>query len=384
MTGDARVPQHDEQTDLARVIYQRSRERWGEPTATVMIGRHTRFTAVLDRLQRFAESDSPVLISGETGTGKELFARGVYLLSRRADRPFMRVNCAQYQDAQLMASELFGHKKGSFTGAMQDHTGLFESGHTGVVFLDEVAELSLAAQAMLLRVLSEGELVPVGDNSARRVDVRVVAASSVELGQMVQTGRFRRDLYYRLRGLQLQVPAVRDRGRDWELIREYYLRQLTSANARRKRFSEDSIEVLSRYDWPGNVRELKALVETGFHLSEDETIEPQHFLEGLEDAGRLGQLGKVPFIDVETDCYEQMTSGKANFWQAVCDPYKKRELSRHQVQAIIARGLAATHGSYKQVLPLFGIAPGDYLRFMDFLRHHKLKPTGPRKRRTRT
>jgi DNA-binding NtrC family response regulator len=361
-------------TRLADTIQARALARWGDAAPHVMIGRHPTFTAALDRVARFARSDAPALITGETGTGKELFARALYLLSEREASPFARVNCAQYHDGQVMVSELFGHKKGSFTGAASDHVGLFEAAHRGTVFLDEVAELTMSAQAMLLRVISEGEVVAVGDTRTRQVDIRLIAATSRDLGEMARTGRFRTDLYYRLRGLHLHVPPVRERGDDWELIREHYLGRLAATAARPKRFSPDAIDVLRRHDWPGNVRELKGLVDTGFHLSEGEWIEPRHFLESLEEVARLGQLGRVPLLDTEEQCYERMTSGGEDFWDVIYRPYLDRDLSRGQVMAVLARGLTASHGSYKELLTLFGVAPGDYMRFMDFLRHHKLKP----------
>ncbi len=362
------------QSELAHTIAARSTARWGDVTPTALVGLHPTFTAALDRLARFAESDSPVLITGETGTGKELFARALYLLSRRDGQAFQRVNCAQYHETQLAASELFGHRKGSFTGAAGDHVGLFESAHHGMLFLDEVAELSLPAQAMLLRALGEGEVVRVGDTRARHVDVRVVAATSADLHEMVQAGRFRRDLYFRLRALHVRVPALRERGADWELIREYYLRALATDREARKRFSREALEVLRRYDWPGNVREVKSLVDAGFHLADGELIEPCHFLEALEEVARLDQLRQVPLIDVEGQCWERLRSGSADFWQVVHGPYLARELSRTQVRALIARGLTVTRGSFKKLVGLFGLPAHDYMRFMAFLRHHSLKP----------
>ena len=362
------------QTELARTIHARAQKRWGE--APVLVGTHPKFAAVLERLARFAESDSAVLITGETGTGKELFARALYLLSRRDGAAFHSVNCAQYHDGQLVASELFGHKKGSFTGAMTDHVGLFEAAQGGMIFLDEVTELSAPAQAMLLRALGEGEIVPVGETRPRRVHVRVVAAAGADIPTLVQAGRFRADLYYRLRGLHLQVPPVRERGRDWELIRDYYLHRLGGTHDREKQFSSESDDILRRYDWPGNVREIKSLVETGYCLSDNEVIEPRHFLDSLEQAARLGQLRKVPLCDIETRCYEQMVEEQGCFWDVVHRPYMDRELSRAQVRDIVARGLAGSQGSYKRVLALFGMPDEDYLRFMDFLRHHRLKPEG--------
>ncbi len=363
------------QSELARAIHDRSRERWGESAAAVLVGLHPKFTAALDRLARFASSESPVLITGETGTGKELFARALYLLSRRNGQPFLSINCAQYHDGgQLVASELFGHRKGAFTGADSDHAGLFEAAHRGVLFLDEVAELPPVAQAMLLRVLSEGELVPVGDTRARKVDVRVVAASSTELQQMVRDGRFRRDLYFRLRALHVSVPPVRERGDDWTLIRDYYLSRLTQAREVSKRFSAEADQVLRDYDWPGNVREVKALVDAGFHLSDGELIEPVHFLESLEELTRLTQLRSVPIEDPVSATCERLLAGQSDFWRAVHRPYLAREMSRAQVRLLLERVLARTRGSYKKALPLLGLPESDYGRFMAFLRHHNLKP----------
>ena len=361
---------------LATKIHALSVRRWGNNAPPVMVGVHPRFTAALDRLACFAGSPDPVLLTGETGTGKELFARSLYLLSDRDGRPFLSVNCAQYREGQLLASELFGHRKGSFTGAVSDHVGLLEAAHGGVVFLDEVAELSACAQAMLLRVLGEGEIVPVGDTRPRRVDVRIVAAAGADLRTMVRSGRFREDLYYRLRGFHVQVPPLRDRGEDWLLLRDHYLDELSHCGGRHKAFSEESTALLNGYRWPGNIRELKSVVSTGFHVSEGEMIEPRHFLELLEETARQDQLARVPLVDLETTCYERMLVDKASFWDVVHQPYMERELSRPQVRTILARGLEESRGSYKKLLPLFGVADGDYLRFMDFLRHHRLKPEG--------
>jgi transcriptional regulator with GAF, ATPase, and Fis domain len=359
---------------LAAEIHALSVRRWGNAAPPIMVGMHPLFTAALERLACFAKSGNPVLLTGETGTGKEIFARSLYLLSDRNGRPFLRVNCAQYREGQLLASELFGHKKGSFTGAVSDHVGLLEAADGGVVLLDEVAELSLSAQAMLLRALGEGEIVPVGDTRPRRVEVRVVAAAGGDLRPMVRCGGFREDLYYRLRGFHLHVPPLRERGPDWLLLRDHYLAELGRARGKRKVFSAEATATLDGYRWPGNVRELKSIVSTAFHLSEGELIEPRHFLESLEETARQEQLAKVPLADTETTCYERMLVGKASFWDVVHQPYIDRELSRPQGRAIVMRGLSAARGSYKRLLPMFGVADGDYLRFMDFLRHHRLKP----------
>ncbi|PYR70364.1 MAG: hypothetical protein DMF88_03050 [Acidobacteria bacterium] len=361
-------------TEVARTIHELSLQRWGPASPVQVIGRHDGLVDMLNRLVQFARSDSPVLVTGETGTGKELVARALYLLADRNRKPFAKMNCAQYQEGQVIASELFGHRKGSFTGAVADHEGVFLAADGGVVFLDEIGELSLQVQAMLLRVLSEGEVVPVGGTQARRVDVRVVTATNQDLRARVASGGFRADLYYRLRYLHVQVPPLRMRGDDWELILSHHVERLAEKRATVKRFSDEALTLLRRYDWPGNVREVKALADTGFCLSQGTLIEPGHFIEALESAARLHQFHNVPLTDIVTRKYESLVNKEGSFWDLVYQPYMDRDLTRADVQAIVERGLTSVRGSYKRLLARFGVAPEDYLRFMDFLRHHRLKP----------
>lgn len=362
------------QVELARRIGALSSERWGDQNHTLLIGRHRKLVEALEKLGRLAASDSPVLITGETGTGKELFARALYLLSGRKRGPFLSINCGRYPEAQLVASELFGHKRGSFTGAVSDHRGIFEEADGGVVFLDEIGELCPPAQAMLLRLLSEGDIRPVGSSHARRVNVRVVAATNRDLRGMIAAGTFHADLYYRLRYLQLRVPPVRERGDDWELIANYHLKRLGTSRSTMKRFSADALTLLGGYSWPGNVRELVSVVDTGFHLSDGPVIEPAHFTEQLEDVAREEQLQRIPLHRDPTDIISRMTAGGESFWEVVYRPFMDRELSRREVREIIEQGLYRTRGSYKKLLGVFGVAETDYLRFMDFLRHQRLKP----------
>lgn len=365
------------QARVARQVDRLAAERWGGKKQTVVIGRDDRLVDALERISRFAVSDGPVLITGETGTGKELFARALFLLSERRHREFLSINCAQYHDGQLIASELFGHRRGSFTGAVADHRGLFEEADGGVLFLDEVGELSPPAQAMLLRVLGEGEIVAVGSTQPKHVDVRVVAATSRDLVPMVEAGTFRSDLYYRLRCLHVVVPPVRERGDDWELIASYYLDQLSAKRGGEKVLSADARALMANYEWPGNVREVKSVVDTGFHLSDGQVIEPRDFLEQLENIGRTEQLRRIPASREEAaglEALRRMLETHASFWDVVHGPYLARELSRAEARVIIERGLERTRGSYKRLLPLFNMQSTEYLKFMDFLRHQRLKP----------
>ncbi|MBK7536609.1 MAG: sigma-54-dependent Fis family transcriptional regulator [Myxococcales bacterium] len=365
---------------VADLVAARSVERWGDRKRTTIIGRHPSVDAALEQAARFARSDSPVLITGETGTGKELFARALYLLSPRCNGEFLSVNCAQYRDNQLISSELFGHKRGSFTGAVNDHQGIFEAADGGVVFLDEIAELSAQAQALLLRLLSEGEILPVGANRSRQVNVRTVMATNRNLKEMVEAGTFRADLYYRLRQLHLRIPPVRERGADWKLIIEHYVEAAAAvAGAEQKQFSPRALEVLGQHHWPGNVRELRAVAESSFHLSDGLVIGPESFgesLESLESLARLRELRSVPFVSIQHEAVlERLLAGERSFWELVYEPFLERDFNRYQVRDIVAGGLSQSGGSYKRLLALFGIAQEDYPKFMDFLRHHRLKPT---------
>jgi DNA-binding NtrC family response regulator len=358
----------------AREIRRLSLEQWGDRKITTVIGRHASIRDALVRAARIAPADGATILTGETGTGKELFARALYLLSRRRGKPFISVNCAQYHDSQLMASELFGHKRGSFTGAAGDHRGVFESAMGGVVFLDEIGELSLGAQSMLLRVLSESEIVPVGDTTPRTVDVRVIAATSRDLVEMVAAGQFRADLYYRLRHMSIHVPAVRERGDDWELIADDELRRLVASTGEHKFLAPDAVALMSGYAWPGNVRELKSVVDTGFHMSDGDAIEASVFARDMESVSRSAQLRRVPLADTVNDPLARMLEDGESFWDVVHQPYLCRELSRAAARSIVEQGLQRSRGSYRRLLALFHIDDDDYLKFMDFLRHQRLKP----------
>src|SRR5882762_6030616 len=237
-----------------------------------IVGSSEALRRVLEQVSRVAPTDSTVLIQGETGTGKELIARAIHNRSKRANRAFIRVNCAAIPPS-LIASELFGHEKGSFTGALQRRLGRFESADGGTIFLDEVGELPLETQVALLRVLQEREIERVGGNQTISIDVRVLAATNRDLGAAVAAGAFRRDLFYRLNVFPIQLTVLRDRIDDIPLLVEYLVdRYAKKAGKKIKTISKDTLNLFRGYDWPGNIRELQNVVERAVILCDGETF----------------------------------------------------------------------------------------------------------------
>jgi DNA-binding NtrC family response regulator len=222
------------------------------------------------QIERVAASESRVCIYGETGTGKELVARTLHEKSHRAGGPFVTLNCAAVP-AELIESELFGHEKGSFTGAAQRHTGKFEQAHRGTLFLDEIGDMPLAMQAKLLRVLEEGEVERIGAGKPTTVDVRVVVATHRNLEQLVENGAFRRDLYHRVVVFPVELPPLRKRCEDLPALVDHFARQVSAQNGWKPiPFSPSAIEALKQYGWPGNIRELRNVVERLLLLADGE------------------------------------------------------------------------------------------------------------------
>ena len=239
-----------------------------------ILGKSSAIEKVLDRVRQVADSKASVLIEGESGTGKELVARALHGLSSRKSGPFVAVHCAALSP-QLLESELFGHEKGSFTGATERRIGRFEQAQGGTIFLDEIGEIDAATQVKLLRVLGERTLERVGGNRLIHVDVRLIAATHRSLDRLVQEGKFREDLYFRIRVVQIQIPPLRDRPEDIPILAESFRKEYSLENGKGDlSFSPSSIKLLMDYRWPGNVRELRTAVEHGVVLAKGKTIEP--------------------------------------------------------------------------------------------------------------
>jgi DNA-binding NtrC family response regulator len=351
---------------LPQKIKELSIERWGKEIA--LLGHHLTFCEALQKLEQFAPSDEPVLITGESGVGKELFARALYLLSRRNNAPYVCVNCGRFDDENLMVSKLFGHAKGSFTGAVQDRQGVFESANDGMILLDEIGELSLRAQKMLLRVIEQKEIMPLGSTKTKQIDIRVISATHRDLASMVETGQFREDLFYRLNCLHLHIPALRERGDDLSLLLRYYLNKLNEAHGVERQFSPEALAYLKQYGFHGNIRELKSIVETGFRVCEGNVIQLNDVTEKMQNR-RSGDL--LP-LDI-ADYYNRMVDKGESFWEVIREPFMNRDLSRSQVKAIIQKGLKAA-GSYKGLARLFNIPLSKHKKFLNFLQAQKLKP----------
>jgi DNA-binding NtrC family response regulator len=239
------------------------------------VGDSPEFRGVLQLVDRVGPSDSTVLITGETGTGKEMVAKLLHARSARRNRPFVVVECAALQDT-LLQSELFGHERGAFTGADRAKAGLFEVAHGGTIFLDEIGEVSVATQVKLLRVLDTSTFRHVGGTAEIKVDVRVLAATNRDLPAMVRQGLFREDLYYRLSTVPVMLPALRDRGSDVDLLARHFAALLSERFGRQKRLSPAALQVLRRHGWPGNVRELLHAVEAAIVVCEGAEVQPEH------------------------------------------------------------------------------------------------------------
>lgn len=255
----------------------------------VLVGESDAMKRLETQIRNAAPSNTRVLVTGENGSGKEIVARTLHRLSRRADAPFVDVNCAAIPE-ELIESELFGHRKGAFTGATEDRKGKFELADGGTLFLDEIADMSLRTQAKVLRVLQEQKFQRVGGAQTISVDVRLIAATNKDLERAIAEGTFREDLYFRLNVIPIRVPALRERDRDVQMLADHFLRTFAAETGRRpKRLSSDAANALRSYDWPGNVRELRNVMERMTILVESDVIEASD----LQLTGREGKRDTV-------------------------------------------------------------------------------------------
>lgn len=349
-----------------------------EPT---LIGESPQIVQLRDDVRTAARSDAKVLIVGETGVGKEVVARLVHHCSARRRHPFVAINCAGLPDS-LLESELFGHVRGSFTGAYRDKAGLAAQADRGTLFLDELGEMSPRMQGVLLRFAETNEIHRLGaDRIERRVDVRVIAATNRDLVERIQGGQFREDLYYRLNVVHLVIPPLRERGTDIILLFEHYLERYCRVHGVDvPGVTSDARELLLAYRWQGNVREVKNVVERIVVRHHAGPLRPDMFPLELRQAlaepvvavpaspnTSVAVVVKHPAADAAWN--EMVISGK-NFWAVVHALFMDRELTKTDVREIIRRGLQQTQGSYRKLIELFHLPPEDYKRFLAFLYQH--------------
>jgi transcriptional regulator with PAS, ATPase and Fis domain len=323
-------------------------------------------------IQRVALSDAKILITGESGVGKELVAMSVHSQSARSARPFITVNCAGLPET-LLESELFGHVKGSFTGAYRDKPGMLAKADEGSIFLDEIGEMSLRMQGMLLRFLETGELQQVGaDRVGRRIDVRVIAATNRLLPEMVAQGQFREDLYYRINVINIHVPPLRERREDIPLLVDHFFEHMGHSNGSRPRVTPEAYAALAEYAWPGNVRELANVIERmlvsgcGPEIGTDDV--PIEIRTQRNISLRPKRERRRTVAD---DLLKRMTMNNESFWTAVYPLYMQREITRGNLRELVSKGLEEAKGNYKIVTKIFNMDPGDYKRFLNFLRKHE-------------
>jgi two-component system response regulator HydG len=328
--------------------------------------------ALRAEIERVAVSEAKVLISGESGTGKEVAARAIHARSLRAARPFVVVNCAGIPET-LLESELFGHIKGSFTGAYRDQPGKLETADRGTLLLDEVGETTLRMQGLLLRFLETGELQRVGmDAMSPTVDVRVLAATNRPLERLVADGLFREDLYYRLNVVHLRIPPLRERREDIpSLIRSALGRFRQSGQVVVEGFEAEAMQALVAYDWPGNIRELQNVVERLAATGRNPLVRTADLpVEIVSGRPRLRSLPSAP-LTVADELYQRVVEGRESFWTVVYPLFMNREITKANVRDLVGKGLEESRGNYKIVARLFNMAPTEYKRFLNFLRKHE-------------
>jgi len=347
-------------------------------------------------IQAAARTEAKVLVLGETGVGKEVVAQLIHAQSARVGRSFVAVNCSGIPET-LLESELFGHVRGSFTGAYRDKPGLVRQADHGTLFLDELGEMSLRMQAVLLRFAETGEIQPIGSDAVTgRTDVRLITATNRDLRKQIEGGQFREDLYYRLNVIQIAVPPLRQRGDDVLLLLRYYLQRASEAHRLPlPELTPEAEQILLRYNWPGNIRELKNMTERLVVRASETPIRPEDLpreargetettvtvavAQGPDDSRGQTAAGRqvVKGSEAAERLWQRLINGE-DFWTVVHQPFKAHELTRDDLAALIDRGLQHTRGSYRALLATFGLPTSDYKRFHAFLYQQNCNlPVGP-------
>jgi DNA-binding NtrC family response regulator len=344
-------------------------------TNLAMLGVSAAIRIIEEEIEYAARSGPKVLITGESGVGKEVVARLIHSRSARRVAPLVPINCAGIPDS-LLESELFGHVKGSFTSAHRDKAGWLERAHGGTVFLDEIGEMSLRMQALLLRFLETGEIQRVGsDRHMPNLDVRVITATHRRLVDMVADNTFREDLYYRLNVIHIEVPALRERREDIVILLNHFF--ATFADTYQLPIPDINPEALRRltdYHWPGNVRELRNVAERLILRCATGRVDLEALSrEIMRDTKMARTLAPSRPADLPTSqvLFERIVRGGASFWSVAYEPFMARDLTRRDVRELVRLGLEHTRGNYKLLVTTFNMAPEEYKKFLNFLRKYQ-------------
>jgi transcriptional regulator with GAF, ATPase, and Fis domain len=346
---------------------------------TRLIGRSEAIRTIEADIECAARSDAKVLVTGETGVGKEVVARLIHHRSGRGSASLVTVNCAGLPDS-LLESELFGHVRGSFTGAYRDKPGLLEMAPNGTVFLDEVGEMSMRMQVVLLRFLETGEIQRIGaDRPHTRVNVRLITATNRDLPTQIASGAFREDLYFRLNVIRLMIPPLRERVEDIPLLVDHYLDQYSVQHrVPRPEVSSQAMDVLMAHSWPGNIRELRNVVERVALKSNGQVLRPADLPPDVMRPGgpAIGAHAAAPTEQpsprqsLVDQMSARMLQDGESFWSVVYPVFMARDLTRDDLRKIVQVGLESTNGNYRLLVQLFNMPEADYKRFLGFLRKH--------------
>ena len=338
-----------------------------------LIGISNATQAILDEVQYAANSDAKVLITGESGVGKEVVAQLIHDQSKRSQEKLIAINCAGVPES-LLASELFGHVRGSFTDAYRDKQGWLEQAHRGTILMDEIGEMSLQMQAALLRFLESGEIQRVGsDRRSAVVDVRIIAATNRRLMDRIETNEFREDLYYRLNVIHIEIPPLRERREDVPALVAHFLQTFSdSYRVARPRVDEAAMAQLAAAPWPGNVRQLRNVIERLVVRAPEGVIRvadlPREVLTmGLQMDTAGVATHRSPVVE---ELFGRMVRNGENFWEVVYEPFMSRDLTREDLRALVRQGLSQTRGGYQAVAALFNV-PSDHKKLLSFLRKHE-------------
>ncbi len=337
-----------------------------------LIGTSPAIRALREEVSSAARSEAKVLITGESGVGKEDTARLIHQQGGRRQGSFIAINCAGVPET-LLESELFGHTRGSFTGAYRDRPGMLEAAHRGSIFLDEIGEMSLRMQGLLLRFLETGEIQRIGAQLAgAAVDGRVITATNRDLAKGIEAKTFREDLFYRLNVIHIAVPPLRERREDIPALFDSFLGSYAERyRIELPRLSSEAMAHLMAYHWPGNVRELRNVAERLAVRAQSLIITPADLPPEIT-VPRPSEAVLPSHGTATSDVlYERMVTRRECFWSVVYDPFMLRDLTRRELRQVVQKGLEQTRGSYPLLLQLFNMEPGDQPRFLHFLRKHQ-------------